>query len=496
MSRTRGAGSFRRRAGWVARCSGFVLMTSLVVAASGSAQSVGGMVAVQVTLEPARGAVVTLFRSDAEGRILDPVGVTSADLDGVFSIRAPGPGTYRVQADADGLASPLSHPLSLEADGAVDDLALLVPSRLMLMAGMCRVEAGDDAAAIVGVVRDPDADVVLPGARIMVSWQAGSERRMVQGVADDAGRYRVCGVPGDVGMVRVDASVLGRASPAAILDVPGATVLIHNLALGLGGPVREGVETVVQEQVLLEATARSLGDLRGRLLDHLTGEPVGQAVVRTGNGGRQALSDAEGRFRFEGVQPGRYALEIRHLGYDVTTAPVEVPAGRDVDVELRVTPQAVELDGIEVTTRGAVEEIRRLTPFRRDIVYGEAMAIEEERGARAYEILRRSVPGLRVSEVYPEQGPSYVCIQTNRRVQRIQSGSCANVQVVINDQRVYEGVEMLHRMPASEIESMEFIPPAQAGARYGIGADVANGVLLVYTRGRGPYVSPLRTVKK
>ena len=457
-------------------------------------QIVRGMVAVQVTLEPARGAVVTLFRADASGG-LDPVGVTSADLDGVFLLEAPGPGTYRVQADDGGLASPLSNPLDLDHGTDVDDLALLVPSRLLLMASMCRVEAGDDSAALVGTVRDADADIALPGVRIMVSWQEGAERHTLQGVSDDAGRYRVCGVPGHAGMVRVDASILGHTGPPTVIDVPGPTVLIHDLALGLGGPVHDGVESVIQERVLLEATARRLGDLRGRLLDERTGRPIGQAVVRTTDGGRQALSDADGWFRFEGVLPGRYALEILHLGYDVTSAPVEVPPGQDVSLVLRVTPQTVELEGIEVTTRGAVEEIRRLTPFRRDIVYGEAMAIEEQRGARAFEILRRSVPGLRVSEMYPETGPPVLCIQTNRRVQRLRGSSCDNVQVIVNDQRVFQGVEMLHAMPASEIESMEFLPAAQAGARFGSGADLANGVLIVYTRGRGPYVSPLRTVR-
>jgi len=37
-----------------------------------------------------------------------------------------------------------------------------------------------------------------------------------------------------------------------------------------------------------------------------------------------------------------------------------------------------------------------------------------------------------------------------------------------------------------EIESIEFIPPARAGLRYGTG--VGNrGVLEIWTRGQGPY---------
>jgi predicted transcriptional regulator len=70
--------------------------------------------------------------------------------------------------------------------------------------------------------------------------------------------------------------------------------------------------------------------------------------------------------------------------------------------------------------------------------------------------------------------------------------TCDNVQVVVDGIKIPDGPEYLLRTPASEIESMEFVSPVQAQILYGTGGDTSNGVVVVYSRGRGPYASPLR----
>jgi hypothetical protein len=70
---------------------------------------------------------------------------------------------------------------------------------------------------------------------------------------------------------------------------------------------------------------------------------------------------------------------------------------------------------------------------------------------------RRSVPGLRVREIQLEGQPPIVCVETSRRQQSILLDQpCDAVQVVLD------------------------------------GVRIANGVVVVFTRGRGPYTSPLR----
>jgi outer membrane receptor for ferrienterochelin and colicin len=48
--------------------------------------------------------------------------------------------------------------------------------------------------------------------------------------------------------------------------------------------------------------------------------------------------------------------------------------------------------------------------------------------------------------------------------------------------------ETLLNLPPTSIESIEYLSAAEAGPKYGTGA--MRGVLVIYTRGKGPYASP------
>lgn len=469
------------------------LLPSLAVPGAVAAQVVGGVVVEQVSLAPARGAVVTLLRVDPGTGELQPAAVTTADEAGTFWLDLPGPGAYRAQADAGGFTSPLSTPLEVAAGDTLLDVALVVPSRLLAMAYACPREGEAASAVVVGQVRDPATEVVLPGAHVTASWQDGTRIRWGDAEADAAGRYRICGVAPAAGTVRLRAELLGRRGPWEEVQVPGPSVVFHDLGVGIRTRTTVGPQDVIRDRIQMEAAARGLGDVSGQLHDQLSGRPMPYAIVRMAGTSHQALADAEGRFIFEGIQPGTYALEIYNLGATVRSEPVDVPPGQNVFVGLRVASQVVALEGIVVTTRSAVEQITRLTPFRKDVMYGEAMAQEEERGARAFEVLGRVSPGLRIREVTPERGPPWVCIESNRRVFRIiDAPSCEQVEVVVDGVRDPFGPLTLRNFPASEIESIEFLPPIQAQQIYGTGGNTANGVVVIFTRGRGPYVSPLR----
>lgn len=473
--------------------TGVLLGVLLAAPAALGAQVLGGVVVEQVSMAPSRGAVVTLMRADPGTGDLAVAAVTTADGEGAFALDLPGPGTYRAQADADGLLSPLSPLLRLEAGDTVADLALVVPSRLLTMALECETPGSQARAALVGVARDPATDVVLPNAKVTATWQEGGVTRWGEAVSDAAGRYRICGVAPEAGTVRIRGELLGHRGPWEEVGVSGPAAVFHDVPVAIRTRTVTGGQDVIQEQIQMEAAARSLGDLRGQLHDQLSGSPLPYAVVRIQGTPLQALADLDGRFLFEGIQPGTYVLEIRNLGSTVLSGPLEVPAGQDVFVGLRVAPQAVELEGVEVTVRSAVEQLTRLTPFRLDIVYGEAMAEEEAYGARAFEILGRVSPGLRVREVYPERGAPWVCVESNRRVMRVTDvPTCEQVEVILDGMRMPDGQYLLRTLPASEIESIEFLPAIQAQMRYGIGGNSANGAVVIFTRGRGPYVSPLR----
>jgi hypothetical protein len=478
--------------------------------------SVSGVVVEQLTAAPVVGAIVTAFRvgepdhaDDADGPKLIPSGTTLSEEDGYFELELPGPGEYRLEARFEGLTSPLSDRFEVADGAAVAELVLLLPSPLLALAFACEEAAGEGFATVVGVARDPEAGVVLPEVRVEARWQEGEFTRSRVGASDASGRYHVCGVPPGVRFLQLQGQLLGRMSAVEEVELSGPSLVLHDVELRMSEGERARIAPgsgVVQERILAEAAAHGLGDLGGELSDATTGEPIRQAVVQIVGLPLQAISDGNGRFRFEDVRPGNWVLEVRHLGYDVTSDPVEVPGGRDVFVRMRVEPQAIALSGIEVTARSAVQELARITPFRRDIMYGQAMAIEEERGARAHEILRRTSPGIRVVERHREVGPPVVCIEMNRGVQRFMNTdndmpslsiapACDGmVQLILDGLRVPpdETSDLLRTLPAADIESIEVLNPVEAATLYGTSGNVANGVVVIHTRGRGPYASPLR----
>lgn len=467
------------------------------------AQIIRGTVVEQVTGAPVEGAAVTVLR-EVGGGDLESAGLTVTDEEGEFLVEVDRAGRYRVQGEFDGFSTPLSGWLEAGGVDPMPPVELILPSSQLRSALICQGQGGEGTAALVGVVRDTETGVALPEARVLAFWDGGGVERSAKSTSDGAGRYRIC-PPGDAGLVRFEVHLLGRMHTPPSVPLPGPAVVFHDLELALatsGGPADP-----VPEPIVLEAAGRELADLSGEILDGSAGRPLPGVIVRVEGTPLQLLSDDDGRFVFSGIRPGVYALSLRSLGYDGATAPVEVESGQSVHVRLALEARAVEIDGVVVTARSQAESAIRTSPFRRGIVYGEVMALEEERGARAFEVLSRSAPGIRVRQHWRENAPPLLCIETNRRIQRIQQGGgggggvaglldpddgCDNAQVVVDGVRIADGADFLLRTPAGDIESIEFVTPVQAQITYGIGGDTANGVVVVWTRGKGPYASPLR----
>jgi len=64
----------------------------------------------------------------------------------------------------------------------------------------------------------------------------------------------------------------------------------------------------------------------------------------------QAITNAEGRYRFEGVAPGRYRVQLLRIGFlPVLSDPVQVAAGETVQLDLRAASPPVRLESVTVT---------------------------------------------------------------------------------------------------------------------------------------------------
>ncbi len=87
------------------------------------------------------------------------------------------------------------------------------------------------------------------------------------------------------------------------------------------------------------------GNLYGTVTDD-QGEPLpGVTVTLSGNGpARVKVTNAEGQFRFLGLEPGTYQLTAELEGYSTVEYPnVNIQVGRNTSLEITMSPAAEEV---------------------------------------------------------------------------------------------------------------------------------------------------------
>lgn len=87
----------------------------------------------------------------------------------------------------------------------------------------------------------------------------------------------------------------------------------------------------------------------GRVLTADTGEPVGSATVRLEERGRDQLTDAGGRFRFEGLESGPFRLSVERIGFDAARREGELAPGETLEMTLTLATEAVRSEDLVVT---------------------------------------------------------------------------------------------------------------------------------------------------
>lgn len=104
-----------------------------------------------------------------------------------------------------------------------------------------------------------------------------------------------------------------------------------------------------------QAWAQSVA-VEGRVLDAETGAPIVDVnVLALGEGGTRvgASTNAEGRFRIEGLSTGTYQIQATAIGYEPSQERIRVTADRTPSVELELEAQAYELNEIVVSSARA-----------------------------------------------------------------------------------------------------------------------------------------------
>ena len=419
-------------------------LTSPLAAQSAATGRLEGTVTDSLRAAPFAGATVRVTRIGAEPEVtLSAV----ADRRGRYRFDRLDAGSYAVS-----VATPLLD--SLEYGGPARRVSvsaqrttnaeLGTPSRHTLQTMACPgVTLPEGTGALVGTVMSTETDQPLAGAQVAVAWtelaidtaaqQVTSGQRAARVAADDAGQFRMCGVPmGEWLLVQVQQG--GRAGAVVRTFVGGAGVAVRNLAFSAAGarPLADsGAAPMPEGDALLAGTV-----LR------IDGTPIAGAQVQVLGTAAAARTDEQGGFAVGRLPAGTLELEVRQLGFAVVRRAVELRGGRTTRAEVRLE-RAVALDSIRVVAQRL--KYPDFESHRRFSMWGTFLDEDEvgRRRASSTSELVYTLPGFWVIG----NGPGARVVSTRSAAL---GGTCEANIVIDNmpDQRIND-------VPASQVAAIE-----------------------------------------
>ncbi len=321
---------------------------------------------------------------------------TTSDERGRFRFDSVPPGTYTFamqHAVFDSLGLSGATTKAVVSDGKAP-VVLAVPSFTTLWRAVCASTppAGRDTGFVYGTVRDAVSRKSVPQAWVALSWTDlvkldparkstnVTQRRYNSEVQGDAqGGYAVCNVP--TGLPLVVRAFNGTiTTPSVTMSASSDRVRRLDLVLGSGTAV----------------DAQRKGTVRGMVSDS-----GGRGIrdIRVAIGELEARSDAEGTFLLRGVPVGTRQIDASAVGFNPTSAAVDVFADDTALVQL-TTFRLNALDTMRiraVSARGKVRimefEARRIRGFGS---YLDSVAIGKRATVSA---ALQGVPGLTVENL-------------------------------------------------------------------------------------------------
>ncbi|NUM69913.1 MAG: TonB-dependent receptor [Ignavibacteriaceae bacterium] len=108
---------------------------------------------------------------------------------------------------------------------------------------------------------------------------------------------------------------------------------------------------LIAVQALTGMMAQNRGQITGRVLHHLTNQPVPFANVLVTGTTLGAATDTEGAFTISGLEPGIYSIRISAIGYQTQTkSDIVVSNSKPASVEIDLVETPIELENVVVTS--------------------------------------------------------------------------------------------------------------------------------------------------
>ncbi|MBI4421681.1 MAG: TonB-dependent receptor plug domain-containing protein, partial [Gemmatimonadetes bacterium] len=233
------------------------------------------------------------------------------------------------------------------------------------------------------------------------------------------------------------------------------------------------------------AMAQNRAPLVGVVTDDRA-NPIPRARVAVAGTTLQVLTDERGRFRLENVDGNEVTLQVTLIGYRPVSQIARVGTG---EIQILMTPAAVNLDEIVVTGTAAGTQLRAIGNVVSTVDAAKVLATMPVPNVE--QLLSARTPGLIVLPAAGQVGTG-----APLRIRGASSMSLANEPIVFIDgirmdsdprqgpgQRGGARVSRLNDLNPDDIQSIEIIKGPSAATLYG--TEASNGVIQIITKRGG-----------
>jgi TonB-dependent starch-binding outer membrane protein SusC len=235
------------------------------------------------------------------------------------------------------------------------------------------------------------------------------------------------------------------------------------------------------------------GTISGRVIEEGSGRALAGAQIEVVGEGLGTLAGADGRFTISGVPAGEVTVRVQILGYASRSQTVTLTSGETVELDFRLTQQALALDEVVVTGTAGGAQRRAIGNVVDRISAADVMEVAPV--TNMSQLIGQRTPGVMLLGTAGQVGAG-----SRIRIRGTSSIGLSNDPIIYIDgirmdsepnrgpsQRGGARVSRLDDLDPESIESIEIIKGPAAATLYG--TEASAGVIQIITK-RGASGSP------
>ena len=232
------------------------------------------------------------------------------------------------------------------------------------------------------------------------------------------------------------------------------------------------------------ALAQGQGTVQGTVLDSASGHPIPSVQVTVAGTSVGMITNAQGRFRLDGVPAGQHMVRARRIGYTTSEAAVAVTAGAVATIDIRLASSASQLDAVVITALGMETAKRAVTNSVQEVSGADLSRGGETNPVAA---LSGNVSGVTITNSGTAGGSARIVIRgassitgDNQPLFIIDGVPVSNASPDGDGYGAIDYGNAIQDINPADIKSVSVLKGPNAAALYGSRA--ANGVILITTK--------------